>query len=153
VSDSGSDLDEWSYGVEGTYDFSPNAQLISSLTSGTVDAGPVDIDTFNWDAGVNFFPSPNIRLGGFFGVGNIDVGAGDADTSSFGIMGEFQPWSAPISVTLGLNTFEIDDVDVESNVFSIGARWNFGGGTVQDRHNAAPFDTNTGYANRLYGIW
>ena len=32
-------------------------------------------------------------------------------------------------------------------------RWNFGGGTLQERNNATPFDTNTGYANRLYGIW
>ena len=152
LSDGGTDIDDFIYGIEGTYDISPNAQLISSLTGGETDSG-TSIDTFNWDFGANFFPSPNIRIGGFFGIGNLDGGGVDVDTSSFGINGEFQPWSAPVSITLGWNSFEIDDIDANSDVFTIGARWNFGGGTLQDRHNAAPFDTNTGFGSRLYGIW
>jgi hypothetical protein len=151
--DSGSSVDDMIYGVEGTWDFTPNAQFVSSLTAGETEFIGTDLDTFNWDAGMNFFPSPNIRLGGFFGVGNIDGGAADADTTSFGLNGEFQPWSTPVSITLGWNSFEVDDLDLESDVFTIGARWNFGGGTLQDRHNAAPFDTNTGFGSRIYGVW
>lgn len=154
LSDDTSDIEEWAYGVEGTYDVGENAVLFSSLTTGESDSGgPTSVDTFNWDAGANFYFSPNIRVGGSFGVGNIDVGPVEADTSSFGLNGEIQPWSAPVSITVGYNRFEIDDVGVDSNALTIGARWNFGGGTVRDRDNAAPFDTNTGYINRLYGVW
>lgn len=153
IDDGGDEVDEWAYGLEGAYDFSPNAQLVSSLTAGTAEEAGDEADLFNWDAGANFFPSPNIRIGGFFGIGSIEEGATELDTSSFGLNGEFQPWSAPISITLGWNSFEIDDVGVEANAFQIGGRWNFGGGTLQERHNAAPFDTNTGFVNRLFGVW
>ncbi|MDZ4692122.1 hypothetical protein [Terricaulis sp.] len=153
LDDGGTELDEIGYGIEGTWDLGPSANLYSSYTIGEVDAGGPDGDLSNWDFGANFYASPNIRFGGFFGVGNIDSGGGDVDTTSFGINGEFQPWSAPVSITVGWNNFEIEDADVSSDVFQIGARWNFGGGTLQERNNATPFDTNSGYVNRLYGIW
>ncbi len=150
--DDGGTIDELQYGVIGSWDLSPNASIWSSYTIGEVDSGP-DADLSNWDLGANFYVSPNIRIGGFFGLGNIDGGGGDVDTTSYGINGEFQPWTAPVSITLGWNAFEVDDVGVDSNTFQIGARWNFGGGTVQERNNATPFETNTGYLNRLYGVW
>jgi hypothetical protein len=155
LSESGTDIDEIQYGLEGTYDIGANAVLRSSLTTGTVDTGgSSEADLFNWDIGANFYSSPNVRFGGFFGIGNLDAGGGlDVDTTSYGLNAEFQPWTAPVSITLGWNQFDIDDVDVSSSVFSVGARWNFGGGTVRDRDNAAPFDTNTGYINRLYDVW
>jgi len=152
LDDGTTEVEDFVYGIEGTYDFGPNTVLISSLTTGESETSGADADTWNWDAGVNFYPSPNIRIGGFFGVGNVDSGV-DADTTSFGINGEFQPWSAPVSITLGWNSFEIDDIDLNSDAFTIGARWNFGGGTVRDRDNSTPFDTNTGFASRLYGVW
>lgn len=145
-------IDETQYGAIGSFDISTNATLWSSYTIGEVNGGG-SADLSNWDIGVNFYASPNIRVGGFFGLGNIDGGGGDIDTTSYGINGEFQPWTAPVSITLGWNNFDIDDVNANTSVFQIGARWNFGGGTVQERNNATPFDTNTGYANRLYGIW
>lgn len=149
--DDGGSIDELQYGIVGSWDFTPNATLWSSYTMGEVDSGG-SADLTNWDIGANFYVSPNIRLGGFFGTGNIDIG-GDVDTTSYGVNGEFQPWSAPVSITLGWNSFEIDDVGVSSDAFQIGARWNFGGGTLQERNAATPFDTNTGYMNRLYSIW
>lgn len=151
--DDGGSLDETQYGVVGSWDFSPNASLWSSYTLGEVDSGGPSADLSNWDIGANFYASPNIRIGGFIGFGNIDTGGGDLDTSSWGINGEFQPWSAPVSITAGWNSFEVEDAGVEASAFQIGARWNFGGGTIQDRNNATPFETNTGYVNRLYGVW
>lgn len=150
--DDGGSIDETQYGVEGSYDFGPNTSLWSSYTMGEVDSGGASADLSNWDIGANFYASPNVRIGGFIGFGSIDI-AGDVDTTSWGINGEFQPWSAPISITAGWNNFEIEDANIEANAFTIGARWNFGGGTLQERNNSTPFDTNTGYVNRLYGIW
>jgi hypothetical protein len=150
----GFDFEETSYGIEGTYDIGASAVLISSLTTGSGDiGGVVDYDTFNWDLGANFYASPNMRFGGFFGIGNVDLSGTEADSSSFGVHGEFQPWSAPVSITVGYNSFQIDDFDVDTDAFQIGARWNFGGGTLRDRDNSTPFDTNTGAINRSANIW
>src|SRR5262245_37325161 len=148
------EIDETSYGIEGTYDVGASAVLFSSLTTGSGDfIGAVDYDTFNWDFGANFYASPNMRFGGFFGVGSLDFAGLDADSSSFGVNAEFQPWSAPVSITVGYNSFQVDDFDVDTNAFQIGARWNFGGGTLRDRDNSAPFDTNSGAINRSTNIW
>ncbi|MEZ6024486.1 MAG: hypothetical protein R3C16_13955 [Hyphomonadaceae bacterium] len=152
LSDGGT-IDEWAAGVEGADDASPRTQFIASFTVGEVDHGGPDLDTANLDVRANFFATPNVRIGGLLGFGNLDDGATDVDTLSYGVNAEFQPWSAPVSVTLGWTAFDIDDVDVGSSTFQIGARWNFGGGTLQDRRNATPFDTTTGYYNRFYGIW
>lgn len=149
------EFDEMAYGVEGTWDLGPSVVLIGSLTRGDGEfAGVLDYETFNLDVGARFYATPNVRLGGFLGTGNADIdGLGDADSLSFGLNGEFQPWSAPVSFTVGWNTFEIEDIDVEADMFHIGARWNFGGGTLRDRDNSVPFETRTGVLQRTLGTW
>lgn len=150
--DEGGSIEEWAYGAEGSYAVGPNTSLFASATLGTVEDS--DADLWNIDAGANYYFSPNMRVGGLIGFGNIDGGGGsDVDTMTFGVNGEFQPWTAPVSITLGWNRFSIDDVDIDTDTFQIGARWNFGGGTLQDRNQRTPFDTNTGYLNRFYGIY
>jgi hypothetical protein len=145
------DLDEWVYGLEGAID-NANSRFWGSATLGTIDAGGSDYDTWNADAGVDFFANPNFRIGGNIGIGSVD----DADLDSFsaGINAEIQPWSAPVSIYGGwqLTNFDGGGTDIDANYFSIGARWNFGGGSVQDRSNAIPFRTNTQYAGRLFDV-
>ncbi|MGE3251856.1 MAG: hypothetical protein AB7J28_16910 [Hyphomonadaceae bacterium] len=145
------DDSEWMIGAEGAIDFTPNAEGFASATWGGLE----EVDLWNIDGGVNVFPSPNVRIGGTIGIGHIEGegGEGEADTFSAGINGEIQPWSAPISIVGGWNLFNIDDADIDSNTFTIGARWNFGGGSVQERHNFTGIDTYTGYLNRFYGIY
>ena len=115
--DVGGSLDEISYGIEGAYDIGANAVLSSSVTTGSIDAGSgSDADTFNWDIGANFYSSPNFRFGGAIGIGSVDASGSDLDTMTYGLNAEFQPWSAPVSITLGYNHFEIEDVSVELNL-------------------------------------
>ncbi len=148
------DFDETVYGIEGTFDAGDSAVLFGSVTAGEGDfASLFDYDTWNADAGANFYFTPNARVGGFVGTGNVDTGGGDADSFSFGVNGEFQPWSAPLSITLGWNSYQIDDFDLDANMFRVGARWNFGGGTLRDRDNSTPFDTNTSVLSRAIGTW
>lgn len=150
--DDGGGLEETMYGIEGMFDISPNSNIFASYTTGESEF-LTDWDISNFDAGVNFYASPNMRIGGFVGAGNIDSGGLDADSFSFGVNGEFQPWTAPVSITLGWNSFEVEDLDLEASTFSVGARWNFGGGTLQERNNATPFNTPAGLLSRIYGIW
>ena len=143
---------ETQYGVEGTWDVTPNAVLFSSYTIGDITTGG-SADATDWDLGVNFYAGDNLRIGGVVGFGSFDFGGpgNDFDTTSLGINGEFQPWTAPVSVTLALNRYELQSDNVDA--FRIGARWNFGGGTLRERDNATPFDTHTGLIDRSYGIW
>lgn len=150
----GADFDETIYGLEGTFDAGPNTVLLGSVTFGEGDFGGLfDYDTWNADVGVNFYPTSNGRIGAFVGTGQLDGGGGDFDSFSAGINGEFQPFSAPVSFTLGWNTYQVDDIDVDANMFRLGARWNFGGGTLRERDNATPFDTSTGVLSRALGTW
>jgi len=151
---SGIDIDDTVYGIEGTFDFGPNTVAFGSITTGNGDFAGADYDTTNFDVGLNFYSSPNIRFGGFIGTGNIDFGGGgDTDSMSYGLNAEFQPWSAPVSVVVGWNNYQIDDVNVDVDMFRIGARWNFGGTTLRDRDNSTPFTTTTGVVNRTIGSW
>jgi hypothetical protein len=149
------DSDETAYGIEGMWDVGPNSNLYGALTFGTWDFfGLTDFDTWNLDVGGNFYSSPNMRFGAMIGTGNVDAGGGvDASTMSAGLNAEFQPWSAPVSITLAYNYYDIDDFDTTSSAFSVGARWNFGGGTIQDRNNATPFSANSGNLNRVLAIY
>ena len=151
--DGGPDFDEWAVGMEGMYDFTPDFNAFGSFTVGESDFIGSEFDTWNLDVGVNFYPTQNIRIGAIVGTGNIDGSVGETDTSTYGINGEFKPWSAPVSITLAWSHFEIDSTPYESDSFRIGARWNFGGGTVRERNNATPFNTPTGLDSRLFGIY
>lgn len=147
--------DELTYGIEAMFDIGSSANIYGSATQGEFDfIGLIDFDTWNLDIGGSIYASPNVRFGANVGTGNLDAGSGlDFDTTTAGLNAEFQPWSAPISITLAYNYHDIDDIETTSNTFSVGARWNFGGGTIQDRNNATPFTTNSGVLNRTLGIY
>lgn len=149
---SGTSLEDWVYGAETMFDIGPNSNIFASATMGQAEF-LADADTWNIDAGANFYASPNTRFGGFLGVGNLDFGGGDANTWSAGVNTEFQPWAAPVSITLGYNHFDADDAGIKSDSWNVGARWNFGGGTLRDRNNALPFTIQTGLLDRFYGTW
>jgi hypothetical protein len=145
--------DETAYGIEAMFDSGANSNIWGSVTFGEFDF-LADFDAWNLDVGGNIYASPNMRFGGYVGTGNIDAGGGaDFDTLAFGLNTEFQPWSAPVSIVLGYNYYDIDDIDTGSSSFNIGARWNFGGGTIQERNNATPWTANSGNFNRILGVY
>lgn len=140
------DLTEWAYGIEGTFDVTPNAILFASVTQGDIEDNSIDI--LNVDLGGSYYVTQNLRLSGALGFGDIES---TDDIQSYGLNGEYQLSAAPISFTLGWSHYEIDGLESES--LSVGARWNFGGATLRDRDNITPFNASTGFLGRGYGIY
>lgn len=139
---------EWVYGAEGTFDIGSNAVLFGTVHGGENDDG--GYDTFNVDAGASYYFTPNLRLSGAIGLGEIDGGGSATETDTYNISAEYQPFSAPLSLTLGWSLFDADGAESES--LRIGARWNFGASTLRDRDNIAPFSQPAGMWSRLSGI-
>lgn len=148
--DAAIEIEELVYGVEGTLNLGPNVVALASYTVGEVDT-IVDVDTWNADFGLRFYVSDNLSISGALGFGNLDAGGTDSDTTSLGIRGEWQPWTAPVSLSLGYERFEVDGAFDEYDTLSFGVRWNFGG-TLRERDNATPFETRTGLYQRIYGL-
>lgn len=145
------DLDEFTYGIESSFDFGPNTTFFASGVLGTLDGGGSDYDQWAIDLGLGHYLSDNFRIAGNLGFGAIDDA--DIDTTTWGINGEWQFSGAPISIVAGYNAYNLDTGtgDADANYFSVGARWNFGGGTLRDRNNDTPFNANGHYGTRLYG--
>lgn len=154
LDDSGTEVEELVYGVEGTFDFGPSTVANASYTFGEIEIFGSDVDTWNIDGGLNFYSGDNFRFGGTLGVGNLEAPGVDADTFTAGVNAEWAPLQAPVSFTFGYNHFDVDNAflgGLETDSFSIGARWNFGG-TLRERDNATPFDTRTGLYPRALDL-
>lgn len=149
--DFGATFEETFYGVEGTYAHGDNVVFNGSVTFGDMDFFFGDADTWNVDAGVDYYASSNFRLGLNLGTGNIDAGAGaDGDSTTYGLDAEYQLSSLPVSFALDYTHYEEDVADSERDVILASVRWNFGG-TLRDRDNATPFNTRSNL-QRHYGI-
>ncbi len=147
--DDGGSVDETVYGIEGSFNVASNAVITGSYTVGESEF-LVDVDTWNLDAGLNYYFTDNFRVSGNIGTGNLDFGGGDIDTSTFGVGAEWQLASTPISFTADWSTFDADAFG-DYDTLKVGVRWNWGG-TLRERDAATPFDTQTALYQRVYGL-
>lgn len=119
-------------GVEGQAHLE-QVTLAGTLTYGTVD--DLDLDLWGVGAEARFFASDNFRIDGSLGWVSLDAGGGEADAWTAGVGGEYQ-FAGPVSVFGGYTHVEINDFDASADVFSVGVRFNFGGGALRDRDRA-----------------
>ena len=90
-----------------------------------------DVDGYGVNVEARAFVHDNFRLNGNIGYASIDSGAaGDNDAMIYGVGGEYQFASLPISIGAGYNTIDSDGGDVDT--WTIGVRYNWGG-TLRDR--------------------
>lgn len=148
--DDASDAEEWTYAVEGSYDLGESFVVRGSYAQGSTDAAAVNVDTESVDVALVYYATPNIRLSVSGAMGELQS---QADTTVFAVGGEFQPWSAPVSITLDWSKYEADFVEAEADAVQIGVRWNFGATTLRERDNATPFHLDTGFYDRLFSTW
>jgi len=137
------------WGVEGVYWFERVA-LSASVIWGEGDyvISP-SLDYSNYDFNADFYATDNFVIGATYGVGTIDNGGSEADTTSYSIDAEWQLSSMPISLLAGFQHWEIDGIPVESEGWTVGARWNWGG-TLAERDRAGFRNTAPNILERFF---
>ncbi len=121
------DSETYVVGLEANKYFA-NWTLAGALAYGNND--DADVDGFGVNVEGRFFINDNFRLDGSIGWANLENDVDDEDAFAYGVGGEYQFASVPISVTAAYNTVDFDGGDVDT--WSIGLRYNWGG-TLRDR--------------------
>jgi hypothetical protein len=146
------DLDEWFFGAEGQV-WAERAAFSGSAVIGSAESGfSSELDAWNIDGAADFYITDNFVIGAVAGWGNLEslFDEDGIDTTSVGASAEYQFAGAPVSLHAGYSRFEIDDVDISSEAFTIGARWNWGG-TLKQRDRAGfRHSPSGGILNRIY---
>ena len=103
--------------------------LASTTLTGLVsytDLDGADAWTFGGDAA--YYVNPSLRLNAGVSYNNVDVDTfGKVDAWAYGVGAEYQLDNSPISLFGGYQRVSFNDVDLDSDNFTIGARYNFGG--------------------------
>lgn len=121
------DSTTWVGGLEANKYFT-NWTLAGAVFYGNND--DADADGYGVNVEARAFVHDNFRLNANIGYANIDAGAGDDDAMLYGVGGEYQFASYPVSIVAGYNTLDFDGGDVDT--WTIGVRYNWGG-TLRDR--------------------
>jgi hypothetical protein len=123
------DSTTWIAGLEANKYFT-NWTLAGALFYGNNDDAETDGYGVNVEA--RAFVSDNFRLNGNIGYASVDDGGAgdDEDAMLYGVGGEYQFASYPVSIVAGYNTADFDGGDVDT--WTIGVRYNWGG-TLRDR--------------------
>jgi hypothetical protein len=146
--DGGGDFDFWTVGVEGQL-YMSRSTIDGALSYSEGD--DVDSSLTAVDLGFTHFVTDNFSLGANVGLGQVDDGTDDADLMTYGVGGEFQFASAPISIFAGWQHAEIDDADADADSLGVGVRWNFGG-TLFERNRSGASLARGGGLGRFAGL-
>ncbi len=122
------DTETWIAGLEANKYFG-NFTLGGALFYGNND----DFDIDGWGANVEgrVFLTDNFRLNGNIGWVEVDTGVSDDDAMMYGVGGEYQFATVPVSIGAGWTTVDSDGGDIDA--WTVGVRYNFGGMTLLDR--------------------
>lgn len=119
----------WQVGVE-------HAKYFDRATVGVSAAygeGDSDVEAYGVNVTGDYFVTDNARVGAHVGWANVDTPGGDGDGWAYGVSGEYQLASYPVSFGLSYTRVDSDDAGLEADVVSVSARYNFGGFTLFDR--------------------
>ena len=114
-------------------------QMTLSVGGGFGSFDDADADVYGISGVGRYFFSDNFRVDGKLGYTNIDDG-GESDGIGAGIGAEWKPDNFPISIFGGYDfqTLDSGTVETDISVWSIGARFDFGNGTLKARDRSGP---------------
>lgn len=144
--DSSDNPNEWSFG--GFYQhYAANSTWTAQLGYSDTEG---DVQIITLDGQGRFFLSDNFSLQGNLGYGDVETDFGSSDNFfTAGVGGEYGFTGLPVSIYGGWSHIDFDEGG-ESDSLGIGARWNFGGGTLRDRdRSGASFERATHSAIEL----
>jgi hypothetical protein len=125
------DADTWIVGLEGHryYEFTT---LTGSLAYGKVD--DFDENFAGATVGVRYFPRENLRLDAGLTWARADIeGFDSGNLWSLGIGAEYQFDEFPVSLYASYSHGELEDADLDVDLFRVGVRFNFGTATLKAR--------------------
>ena len=145
------------YGLEGSFDFTPDfvgrahatlGEMETSTSGGPFNApGPDTNDTWYAEAGASYYLSPRARLDAGIGFGSSSTEE-SVESFNFSVGAEYQPLELPISITARYNRSSTDypavAIETDTDTFSVGLRLSFGAETIRDRDRTTPFDGHYG---------
>jgi len=143
------DTTVWNLGVEGQ-SYMANTTLAGSFAYGQID--DADLDTWSLNGEARYFVSDNFRLDAGLGWTRVTDGDDSADGWSFGVGGEYQLATAPVSLTAGYTRSTLNDLDIEADTFRVGVRYNFGTGSLKERDRSGASFNNPNNLNGLIGL-
>ncbi|HYD88770.1 MAG TPA: hypothetical protein VEA80_14945 [Vitreimonas sp.] len=139
----GSEYDYYTLGAEGAVYMSRTT--LSGVLSWS-DSEDLDNSVTALDLGLTHFVTDNFSIGGNLGFGEFDAGS---DFIAYGLGGEYQFASFPVSLYGGWNTTDFDGFEVDA--LTLGVRYNFGGSLFDRDRSGASLSRNGGFG-RLGGI-
>lgn len=143
--DAGIDL-AWTVGAE-VQKYMGNVTLTGSLGYTTVDTADLDAWTIGGEAA--YYVMPNVRLSAGLSYSDLEFMDESDDALTYGVAGEYEFASAPISIRAGYSRTDIDNADIDT--WTIGLRYNFGGDMQSRERAGANLPGATGLLNLLGG--
>jgi|GEM_PF-728903 len=147
-----SDINTWTGAGEGRW-FLPNASLGASLSYSHVDASGSSAHSWRLGGDGRIFITDNFLVRGDLSYETLSASGSSIHAWNGGVGAEWQFSSLPISLTANYNRndFSIPGSHAIVDAFTIGARWNFGGGTLHQRdQTGANLDRLSGPYDRLF---
>ncbi|MBX3430575.1 MAG: porin [Hyphomonadaceae bacterium] len=140
------------WGVEGQYNFGQFVLGASAIWGDADGIVSPSLDYDNVDLNGDFYVTDNFVIGASYGFGSVDNGFSSEDTTNYSIDAEYQFGSAPFSVQASWQHWEFNDISaIQSDGFTIGGRWNFGG-TLRERDSAGFRNSAPSVLEHFFGL-
>lgn len=145
--DAGVDL-AWTAGAE-VQKYMGNVTLSGSLAYTTLDGFGADLDAWTLGGEAAYYVMPNVRLSAGLSYSDLDFMDESEDALTYGVAGEYEFASTPISIRAGYSRTDYADADIDT--WTIGLRYNFGGNMQARERAGASLPGATGLLNLLGG--
>lgn len=140
------DITLWAVGAEGQANLGAATTLYGQVGYGQAE-DLNDVDFWAGRVELRHFITDNFKIQGTAGFTKADARGGDLDMWNIGADAEYQFAGTPWSIVGGYEHGEMDDLDLSSDTFRIGARMTFGG-SLRDRDQSG---ASLGSAANLFG--